>query len=546
MKDESRGKGWVAVVVVAVALAMVGCGSASSTSYDLGSGVGGTGLTSSFNSPAEMGVGDIMPIEFLGDTAVDVDFAGVDPSARFIMVLGNAKRGGAGTAIQLSTDMAAPLDKAADAAQIEGLNKDEMSADEVMSVWMRALEFDYAFSEPVPDASGAIKALSLDAVKAVGAVETREFRMLNSLSSSLSYTTATGRVACTGDNIIFYVDTRVTGELEQSDIDMLCDEFDANLAQEQSLYGALSDVDENGKLIVFASMQVNMLGSLGGGIITGYFYAGDLYARSGSNPVSNNGEIIYTMIPDPSGRWGVSVGTDFALNNLIPAVLVHEAQHAISYNQHVFVNGGAPEDPWLNEALSHFTEDIMGLGRENPSRVALYLGNTATAGLVSSGTPNLVERGASYLFMRYLYEQHPDPASFLRALQNTSSTGVDNLEQSFNGPADFGTFSQFMARWSVALAMSGRGISSDLRYTYAERRINAMTGNWEGVCLVCDADDGRGTVLNGPKASPYYGYHTVAIDSSALKFFELTTVPDNIIVEGNGDIGDFGVLIRTE
>lgn len=521
---------------------MAGCGSAGSTSYDLGSGTGGTGLTSSFDSPAEMGVGDIMPIEFPSMGDVIVDFEGVEQQAKFVLVVGNAREGGVGSSIELSMDVSEPEEMGPAASMDADLvGDDEMTPDEVIGTWMRALEYDFALNEPVPEAVRAGKGMAM--AKALTNGSTRTFRMMNSLSSATSYINVQGEVRCVGENVIIYVDTQVGDEMSAADVQEVCSNFDIDLGDELNLLGDLSDIDGNGKLIVFMSAQVNKLGGMGGGIITGYFYPGDLY---GGGDMSNNAEIVYTMVPDPEGKWGVTVSKEFTLGNLIPAVLVHEAQHAISYNQHVFVKGGNPEDPWLNEAMSHFIEDYMGLGRENPSRVKMFLDNTALAGLVSSSTPNLIERGASYLFLRYLYEQHPDGDAFLRALMNTSLTGVENIEQAFGGSGDFMGFKQFMARWAVALAVTDRGITTDARYVYEQRAIDPETGNWKGVCLVCDAEDGRGTVLDGVKMSTFYGYHTAQVDSSALKHYLMETVPEQIRLEGANDNGDFAVLIRAE
>ncbi len=542
MKILKRVQGLIGIVAVVV---LAGCGGSGSTNYDLGSGAGGgTGITDSFSSPAEMGVGDIMPIELAGATEKIVDFAGVATSERFVLLVGNARKGGSGSTIQLSTDMVAPADDTAKAATIAEDADDDMAPQEVLSAWMRALEVELSVSEPMQVEASTAKAM--DMAKAASVGEVRDFRMLNSLSSSTSYVTVNGAAKCVGAHAILYVDTRVTDELTDAEIATLCADFDGNIAEEQAILGALSDTDGDGKISIFMSPQVNMLGSMGGGIITGYFYAGDLYPRSSSNPVSNNGEIIYTMVPDPSGTWGVAITHEFAMNNLIPAVLVHEAQHAISYNQHVFLNNGAPEDPWLNEAISHFIEDLLGHNNENPSRVSMYLNATSSAGLVSSSSPNLIERGASYLFIRFLYEQHPDGNAFLAALENSNLTGVENLERAFAGSTDFQSFSQFMARWAVAMAMADTGLTSDPRYIYQARTRHPVTNNWQGVCLRCDADDGRGTVLEGPAMAPYYGYHSVPLDSSAVKYFEVATVPAQIVVQGNGDDGDFGVLIRTE
>ena len=254
-------------------MVLAGCGSASSTNFDLGSESGGTGLTSSFDSPAVMGVGDIMPIEFGSDGSAAVDFDGVDTSSRFILVLGNAKEGGTGTSIQLSTSISDMMEGEAGISVEANLSSDDdMSADEVISTWMRAIEVDFAMNEPLPVEVSVGKAMDLSKVGApVGMDSIRDFRMLNSLSSTTTYTTVRGKARCIGNNVIVYVDTRVTDELSQGEIDDICDNFDQDLGEEISLYGSLSDVDRNDKLIVFLSMQVNELGSLGGGIITGYF-----------------------------------------------------------------------------------------------------------------------------------------------------------------------------------------------------------------------------------------------------------------------------------
>jgi hypothetical protein len=549
MKEGRKNKGLAGTFLAIIMVVLAGCGSGNEANYDLGSAAGGTGLTNSFDSPVEMGVGDIMPIELSGSGAAEVDFSGVDTSERFILVLGNAKEGGSGVSMQLSTSISDTLEGEPNISVEANLTgDDEMQADEILSTWMRAIEVDFAMNAPQHHDVSVGKAMSLE--KAVTMGSTRSFHMLNSLSSATSFTDATGRVQCVGQNIILYVDIKLYEVLSASEInDMfspLCDDFDEDVEYEQELYGSLSDIDNNDKLIVFSTMAVNELGSLGGGIITGYFYAGDLYSREASNPVSNYGEIIYTMVPDPSGRWGVPVDDNFTLGNLIPAVLVHEAQHAISYSQKVFEQGGAPEEPWLNEAMSHLTEDIMGYGKEMPSRVSMFLDNTAAAGLITQFTPNLVERGASYMFLRYLYEQHDDPNSFLRELMNSDRIGVENVEHAFNGNAGFQTFSQFMARWSIALAMTGKGISSDPRYVYQQRERHELTNNWTGICLSCEAEDGRGTVLDGVQMVPYFGYHTVSLDSSALKFYELQTVPDDIMIETDPNANPFAVLIRTE
>ena len=80
------------------------------------------------------------------------------------------------------------------------------------------------------------------------------------------------------------------------------------------------------------------------------------------------------------------------------------------------MSGGLPEENWLNEGMSHFMEDWAGYGVENPSRYAMYLASPSTYGVVTQSSPNLMERGASYLFLRFLYEQASDGTAFIRSL----------------------------------------------------------------------------------------------------------------------------------
>lgn len=543
-----RGAGVVAALILSIA----GCGGSSSVSSDLsesggGSG-GGTGISNTFSSPAEMGVGDILPIE-LADTTVSIDFSAVPSSERFILALGSYNSSGSGTSVQMATNIAMPGDELAKAAHSIGEDVPDDDAafgpQEILHAWLRAAEENLDIDENLAGVSASMaKAVG---IKAGSMGDTETFRVLSSLSSTSSYVEIVGEVRCVGSNVIFYVDTSVPDSvLPSADVTTLCNEFDTVAASEQAMLGSTSDINSDGKFAVLMTKQINRLGALGGGIITGYFYASDLYSRSSSNPVSNEREIIYTMVPDPQGQYGTAISNEFAMSNLLPAVLPHELQHAISYNQHVLINGGSPEENWLNEGMSHLVEDLMGYGVENPSRYAMFLASPSTYGLVTQSSPNLMERGAAYLFMRFLYEQASSGSAFLAALENTSERGVANLEAAFGGADNFNEFSEFMARFTIALVMTDRGISSDSRYVYRSRVQNSTTGNWEGVCLECDADDNRGTSLTGVNLNQYYGYHNPSIDASAAVFYNVSTLPEQMTFTGTSGGGNFGVLIRTE
>lgn len=542
-------------IVIAAMISLTGCGGADNIDSDLsdgqdstGGGVGEmAGITNVFSMPSEMSVGDVMMVEFNELATANIDFTGTESSAEFILAVGSYATSGSGTSVQLMGNVASKdVSKAAEAVTNNDaeLRDDVYGASEVLNAWLRASEDELAYNEEIPEGGVKASLVKSDEIKAVSVGATETFRVLSSLSSMSSYVSVTGEAKCVGTNVVFFLDTSVTSDMiSQDEIDLLCDDFDEVAGEELDILGSTSDVDDDGKFHVLMTKQINKLGAMGGGIITGYFYAGDLYARSSSNVTSNEREIIYTMVPDPDGDYGTAISKEFAMSNLMPAVLPHELQHAISYNQHVFENGGLPEENWLNEGMSHLIEDVVGHGMENPSRYAMFLASPSTYGVVTLGSPNLMERGASYLFMRYMYEQATDPNAFLKALEQTSSRGTDNLEEAFDG-SEMNTFPQFMVRWVIALAMTDRNITADPRYIYRARTQNSQTGNWEGACIDCDADDNRGTELTGVNLNSYNGYQSVYLDASSASFMDISTLPDSIELNATSSNGIFGVLIR--
>ena len=489
-----------------------------------------------------------MVVEFDSASPTSMDFAGVAEDAKFILAVGSAGENGGSSSISLqsSISMPDPLNPGK-SMSVDSVNDEDdgYGANEIFSAWLRASEVSLDESEYPADyvmSEANFKGMSM---KAAGIGQSETFRVLSSLANTNAYVDVTGQVQCVGESVVFYVDTSVPAEiLPAGDVQALCDDFDDNAGDMEGFLGSTSDVDGDGKLHVLMTSQINKLGALGGGVITGYFYAADLYARSASNPVSNQREIIYTMVPDPNGQYGMAVEFDFAMNNLLPAVLPHELQHAISYNQHVMVEGGAPEENWLNEGMSHLIEDVMGWGRENPSRYALYLASPSTYGIVTQFSPNLMERGGAYLFLRYLYEQAGDGDAFLGRMVQTGKRGVENVLDAFNGDAGMDEWSELMARWSVALIMSNRGISQDPRFTYRARSQHSVTGNWEGVILEGDADDGRGTALEGVNLNAYNGNNNASVDGSTAKYYRIASVPDTVDLTGSSGSTQYAVLVR--
>ena len=275
---------------------------------------------------------------------------------------------------------------------------------------------------------------------------------------------------------VFLDDVVPAGGFTQADIDTLGLLFDGgvsgtapNMYQiDTTAFGRESDINGDGKVIFLLTDAVNALsGSCpNGNIILGFFYGGDLLPRSASNPGSNEAEIFFGLVPNPTGSCAVS--KDFVKQQIAP-VFIHEFQHMISFNQHVLARPGtSSEQVWLNEGLSHFAEELggrllgngPGQGGASSRLVQFAVGDLLNANdyllnpesqfliMPSSSTGTLEERGAAWLFVRWLadhYAADTNGTSLTRELLATTLVGYQNVEA-----ATGTTMSQLVPLWQMA------------------------------------------------------------------------------------------------
>lgn len=538
-------------LAAALFILIAGCGSSSSSSSGsfndgpIDQGDNNTGIKSTASSPAEMGVGDIMAFDLNGDELI-IDFGGTDSNADFILITGTNGIN-FGSSFTISADFVDPDEVVGDAlkadAQVPALS-DESDAGDILSAWLRESEREIALTEPAPD---PYQSKAVSAAKSLGVGSVRTFKVLKSVQGGNSYVFVNATAKCVGGNIAIFVDTRVgEGTLSYAEVDDVCDELDDIADEVQDLVGDASDVNDDGLVSVLITPQVNLIGGSMGGIIVGYFYGADLYPSSGSNTVSNHQEIVYLIAPDPGGKYGTPISKQYFMEGLLPGVFAHELQHAVSYNQHVFVNDSTAEEIWLNEGMSHLIEGIVGYGNENPARYARFLANPALTSLVKSSSLSLRERGASYLFLRYLYEQAEDGDAFIRSLVSTGNVGVNNVIAAFNGSdPDFNDFAELFAHWSLALAVSGSGLSNDRKFNYEDRVVHGLSNNWTGVILNGAAENGRGTMLSGVNLSKLSIYQDEELVSTSASYHEVDVLPSSVTLNASG-IDEYAVLIRSE
>lgn len=292
----------------------------------------------------------------------------------------------------------------------------------------------------------------------------RTFEVCTSADCS-GFTNVTATAMYVGEKSAIYLDNTVpAGGYTAQDIEEIGQLFDQHLYPiDTTSFGRESDLDNNGVVVALLTDAVNALSpncNSDGSVILGYFYGNDLIP---GNAHSNAGEIFYSLVPAPSNSQ-CTINLEFAQEYLGPT-FIHEFQHMISFNQHVLVRGGSSEDTWLNEGLSHYAEELAG--RAVPDQFCdgdcltrfvvgdignsySYLTDPEQFFLIEPGSSNgsLAERGANWLFVRWLVDQFGADltgAGFTRQLVQTSRIGHANVEAVAVQP-----FATLIPEWQLA------------------------------------------------------------------------------------------------
>ncbi len=307
-----------------------------------------------------------------------------------------------------------------------------------------------------------------------GIGDVKSFHTCANLQCS-AFVTVQATVKYVGQHVAVFMDNSVPQDdpLQLGDFVELGTAFDTrHYPIDTTAFGRESDQDGNGVVEILMTNAVNDLTpDCANGRVIGYFYGGDLL--NGAN--SNHAEVFYTLVPVPATAKCTAVSRRAALDNLKPT-LIHEFQHMISFNQHALIRGGDAEESWLNEALSHFAEELGGRLVPNsecvlnfPSCRSQYtsgdiqnaygfLHNAESTFMLfgTQGTGTLEERGAGWLFVRWCLDQFsPDtvlgtPTTY--ALDNTVLTGVANLTAVTGG-----TFATMVPEWLLAAYLDDGG-----------------------------------------------------------------------------------------
>jgi len=298
---------------------------------------------------------------------------------------------------------------------------------------------------------------------------TRTFSVCRNLTCS-AFQSVTATAKTVSGHLALYVDNAApTGGLSQADYDSLGVVFDSRLyALDTTAFGRESDIDNNTVVAVLMSNVVNKLVTKSQctqtGFVAGFFFGADIDPAFVNDPRFNHGEVFYSIVADPDSTLSCPHSVT-QIKRLVPVTFVHEFQHMISYNQHVLLRSGEPQATWLDEGLSHFAEELGGrsyLPGDQTTFSNYVIGDLFNAyGFLdssgshflafSSGIGSLPERGAAWMFVRYLTDQFATDttfaavATFTRSLDQTNLLGAAAVTAATGQP-----FTTLLSRWALA------------------------------------------------------------------------------------------------
>lgn len=304
-------------------------------------------------------------------------------------------------------------------------------------------------------------AASTDAPAAVPMVgERRTFQVFRDIGV---FTEVTAEARFVGAHAAFFVDDDApAGGYGTADLQALSDQFDDTVYPVVSgAFGEESDIDGSDRIVILLTPQVNVLSPRGQpGFVGGFFFGVDLVPGTEG---SNSAEVLYSLVPDPSGIYS-DPRTREQLLDVTPAILAHELQHLIHFNERTLLRDApTSEATWLSEGLAQYAEEAVARAYDavgdtdeaerfragSRGRARRYLARPDSVSLIiSSGKGSLEERGGGFLFTLYLADRFgPDVVT---DLTQSIRLGVANVE------AETGTdWGALLSDWWSAVWLDG-------------------------------------------------------------------------------------------
>jgi len=363
------------------------------------------------------------------------------------------------TALPSTGAVPAPTRPIADARGPEAMDP----ARDLQAAWdqrLRAAEADLVRARSVGAASGAGPGRAAPSAVPPVVGERRSFSVLNAQGT---FDQIGGVAQWVGTRAAIYVDTLApAGGFNLGELASFSQRFDDVIhPQVTTAFGSASDLDANERVVILFTPAVNRLTPTGAsGFVGGFFYGVDLLPGTTG---SNVGEVFYALVPDPNGLHSTP-RSKALVSSVVPAILAHEFQHMVHFNERVLVRGAPSQEAlWLSEALAQMAEEIVArayafLG--SSSSVALFRTGTrdradrylqrpdSVSVIVTTGQGSLPERGAGFLDLLYLDDRFG--GDLLGRLTRTERTGVANVV------AEVGlSWEELLGDWWSAMYLDG-------------------------------------------------------------------------------------------
>lgn len=162
------------------------------------------------------------------------------------------------------------------------------------------------------------------------------------------------RVVGTAGAWVTDVNNPPTDSFTTAEIQAYSDTFDTKIYAVDTLYfGVTSDIDNTQRIFIVLTIEVNKLGP------EGFVSGGDLFSRSLCTS-SNQGEIYYGHVPDPTNVAGTGARSKASIFFDMPALIAHEFAHIIQFSRRLVLASGVFPSAWEAEGQAVLAEEVVG------------------------------------------------------------------------------------------------------------------------------------------------------------------------------------------
>jgi hypothetical protein len=123
-------------------------------------------------------------------------------------------------------------------------------------------------------------------------------------------------------------------------------------------FGEPTDIDSNDRVAVVITKELNEFGG-----VLGFVFAGDLFPRQSDSETScsssDEGELTYTLAPDPDGTFGDTVTVE-SMRRTYPGLVAHEMTHVIQFGRRFECDACEFPVVWITEGQATLAEEVAG------------------------------------------------------------------------------------------------------------------------------------------------------------------------------------------